>query len=48
VQPGVYGAGDPLGEAGDCFEFFERGVEEGLGGAEVFEDLLFARGTDAG
>lgn len=44
----MYGAGDPFGEAGDGFELFERGVEEGLGGTEVFENLLFARGTDAG
>ena len=23
VQPGVYGAGDPFGETGDCFELFK-------------------------
>ena len=48
MQPRVDLAGDAAGEAGDGLELFERGVQECFGGAEVLEDPLLARRTDAG
>ena len=48
MYPRVDLAGDPAREAGDGFEFFEGGVQEGLGRAEVRQDPLFTFGADAG
>src|SRR5918997_5197034 len=48
VQPGVHLAGNPAGQAWNGLKLFQRGAEEGLRGAEVFKDLLFARRSHAG
>ncbi len=47
MHPRVDLAGDAAGEARDGFELLEGGVEEGVRGAEVVQDLLLARGADA-
>ena len=48
VQPGVHLAGNPAGQSRNGLKLFQRGAEEGLRGAEVFEYLLFARRADTG
>src|SRR5215211_3928856 len=48
VQPRVNLAGDLPGEARHGLQLLQRGAQESLRGAEVLQDLLFARRSHAG